>query len=334
MRLGSKRLLLEVPLALFCAAALQAQSAAALPVPEIFAPGVISGPANDGAPVFTPDGKTLFFTRSGTGAGTILESHLTNGTWSIPEIAPFSGRWNDQHAAMAPDGSFLVFTSTRPVPGIATRVAHLWRVDRTANGWGTPFHLPPAVNVGPRIFKASIAANGTIYFLSIGDRRTFRLYRSKFASGAYQNAEPLPFSTDATADVDPEIAPDESFLVFASSGRAAKDDTKEHLYITYRRAGDWSVPERLRYDGDDANGSSNDNEPDLAPDGTTLYFSSDRTLPLHFPRTANGAAEDLQRIQLWDDGNANVWKLNDFATKYRSKFSPARRRASRSSARR
>ena len=34
------------------------------PVPEIFAPGEISGPANDGAPTFSPDGNTLFFTRS------------------------------------------------------------------------------------------------------------------------------------------------------------------------------------------------------------------------------------------------------------------------------
>jgi hypothetical protein len=33
------------------------------PAPEIFAPGEISGPANDGAPTFSPDGNTLFFTR-------------------------------------------------------------------------------------------------------------------------------------------------------------------------------------------------------------------------------------------------------------------------------
>ncbi len=310
MRIFSRWALLRGSLAILCATILQAQTASALPVPGVFAAGVISGPANDGAPVFTPDGKTLFFTRSGTGAGTILQSHLENGTWSRPEIAPFSGRWNDQHAAIAPDGSFLVFTSTRPVAGTATRVAHLWRADRSASGWGTPYHLPSAVNIGPRIFKASIARNGTIYFLSIGDRRMFRLYRSKFVNGAYQKAEPLSFSTDSTADVDPEIAPDESFLVFASSGRSTKDDSKEHLYIAFRRSNGWSAPQRLRYQGDDDNGSSNDNEPDLAPDGVTLYFSSDRTLALHFPRTKKTAAEDLQRIESWDNGNANVWKLS------------------------
>jgi Tol biopolymer transport system component len=278
--------------------------------PEIFAPGVISGAANDGTPTFTPDGKTLFFTRSGTGAGTILESHLAGGRWSTPQIASFSGEWNDQHAAVAPNGSYLVFVSTRPAPGLSKRVAHLWRVDRTSAGWGMPVHLPAAVNIGPRIFKPSVAADGTIYFLSIGNGRTFRLYRSKCVGGAYQPAEPLPFSTDATRDVDPEIAPDQSFLVFSSSGRRSKDDTKEHLFIVVNRGGAWGAVTPLRYAGDDENGSSNDNEPDLGPDGRTLYFSSDRSPALHFPRTRSQADADLMRMESWDNGNANVWTLS------------------------
>ena len=45
-------------------------SAATPPVlaaPQIFAPAVISGPANDESPTFSPDGDTLLFTRSGAG---------------------------------------------------------------------------------------------------------------------------------------------------------------------------------------------------------------------------------------------------------------------------
>jgi WD40-like Beta Propeller Repeat len=52
------------------------------PVPEIFAPGEISGPANDGAPTFSPDGNTLFFTRSTAQWTVIVESHKLNGHWS------------------------------------------------------------------------------------------------------------------------------------------------------------------------------------------------------------------------------------------------------------
>src|SRR5580704_10880956 len=31
------------------------------PAPQIFSPGVISGPANDGSPTLSPDGNTLYF---------------------------------------------------------------------------------------------------------------------------------------------------------------------------------------------------------------------------------------------------------------------------------
>ena len=295
-------------IALACAAGL-ATVAAAGPTPTIFAPGVISGPANDGSPSFMPDGKTLFFTRSGSSAGTIMESHLVDGHWTTPEIAPFSGQWNDQHAAVAPDGSYLIFVSTRPVTGITERVAHIWRTDRTASGWTTPQHLSAAVNLGPRIFAPSIAADGTIYFLSIGTSHAFQLYRSRSVRGVMQPAEKLSFSSPATMDVDPEIAPDQSFLVFASAGRRTKDDPKEHLYTVRDNHGTCGPVTPIRYDGDDANGSSSDNEPSLNHAGDTLYFSSDRTLPPVLPRTMAQAQEDLKRIETWDNGNTNVWYI-------------------------
>ena len=281
--------------AAIAAIALLGAGAAAQPLaaPAIFAPGIISGPANDGTPTFTPDGKTLYFTRSGSGAGTILVSHLENGAWSKPEIAPFSGVWNDQHPAISPDGSQLVFVSTRPVPHRTDRVAHLWMMTRTGSAWSTPVHLPSAVNIGRAIFAPSIAADGTIYFLSIsknGTQRVFQLYRSRYANGSYEQAEPLAFSTSQTADVDPEIAPDQSYLVFASSGRRA-GDTNEHLYIVRRNGNGWGEAATLRYPGDDA--ASNDNEPRISRDGKSLYFSSDRTAG--------------RKSEPWDNGNANVW---------------------------
>jgi len=277
--------------------------------PELFAPGIVSGPANDGSPTFTRDGQSLLFTRSGAGAGTILESRWVKKQWTVPEIASFSGQWNDQHPSMAPDGSYLIFVSTRPVPGVEGRVAHIWRVDRLQHGWGTPVHLPAEVNIGPRTYAPSVAADNTLYFLEISDKHQMQLYRSRWSGGHYESAEALPFSTPATADVDPEIAPDQSFLIFASAGRRA-NDTREHLYVVFNHSGHWSEVEPLRYAGDEDNGGSSDNEPNLAADGQTLYFSSDRSLPLHFPRTPAQANTDLLRIQSWDNGAANVWRIS------------------------
>src|SRR5271154_4162512 len=150
------------------------------PTPQIFAPGVVSGPANDGSPTFSPDGNTIFFTRSTANWGVIVESHKIQGDWSRPTLATFSGEWPDSSPAMSPDGSYIVFESnrpkipltdaTRPKPGepIPGMASNLWRVDRVAAGWSEPKRLPDAVNVaGQSIWKPSIAADGTIYLTAI-----------------------------------------------------------------------------------------------------------------------------------------------------------------------
>ena len=281
--------------------------------PEIFAPGGISGPANDGAPTFSPDGKTLYFTRSTAAWGVILESRESGGKWSEPVVASFSGEWRDSSPGFSPDGSFLVFVSLRPekmpAPGekLTAVRANLYRVKRTGGGWGEAERLPDAVNIGNAIWKPSVAADGTIYFVSIDAQGGKRLYRSRLKGGVYQQAEPLAFSAGTTADVDPEIAPDGSFLVFCSSGRV-KDDPRDHLYIVLRSGEEWGPVRAVRYAGDMV---TTDDEPHLGgPDRRTVYFSSDRAVPVKFPRTHEQAVEDLRRLELWDNSNSNVWFMS------------------------
>ncbi len=279
------------------------------PAPQIFAAGVISGPANDGSPTFSPDGDTLFFTRSTAAWGMILESDKVNGRWTKPRPAPFSGEWSDSSPGLSPDGSFLVFVSVRPAPGTSgsvRRIANLWRVDRVGSGWSVPTRLPDTVNIGPSIWKPTIADNGSIYFVSIDEKGGKRLFYSQYADAAYRPALPLPFSDGTTADVDPEIAPDGSFMVFCSSGRRA-GDTKDHLYMVVKKGDGWGPVVPIRYAGDDKNGPSTDDEPHLGPDHRTLYFSSDRAVPVDFPRSRKQAQEDLDRLEMWDNSNSNVW---------------------------
>ena len=278
-------------------------AAPVLPAPEIFAPGVISAGANDGSPTFSPDGATLFFARSSASWSVILESTQTAGGWSQPRIAPFSGQWNDWAPEFAPDGRFVVFVSVRPETH-----ANLWRSDRTASGWSAPVRLPDTVNIGQSVWKPSIAADGSIYFVSIDAKGAKRLYRSQYKSGAYRPAQPLSFSDGMHGDVDPEVAPDESFMIFASDGRLA-GDTKDHLFITFNRGGEWQAPAAIRYAGDDAGGYSADNEPHLSHDLRTLYFSSDRVTRAPFPRTPEQARQALERLNSWDNTNANAWSM-------------------------
>jgi Tol biopolymer transport system component len=191
--------------------------------PKLFGPGSISGPVNDAAPAFTPDGKTVYFHRSGTSLGAvILVSHWKKDKWSTPDIAPFSGQWSDIEPAMSPDGSYMIFSSNRPnrpggqplngywnnqrFPGSG---GNLWRVDRKGDGWGEPYRLPDLINSDSSIFSPAVAANGNLYFMKpVGDTGKFHIYCSPYRNGKFEQAAPVPFSAaDTISDVDAAVAP-------------------------------------------------------------------------------------------------------------------------------
>lgn len=303
---------LVIPLMLAAAADEHGVAASA---PEIFAPGVISASAHEAAPAFTADGNTVYFQRSSAEQSTVLVSHRADGRWSEPEIAPFSGEWNDMEPTMAPDGQSLVFVSDRPAAAGGKQIksqfqgaehtgGNLWRVRRTASGWGQPEHLPAIVNFNTTIFAPSLAADGSLYFMTWDEKAGhFRLYRAAFRDGAFAAPQTLPFSDGSTSDVDPAVAPDESFLVFGS-GRKPKRSMD--LFIVFKRGGAWGEPIWM---GDVVNSSGSDAEPRLSPDLKTLYFSSERVMPIAYPRSAAQARADLARLQAWDNGNYNIWSV-------------------------
>ena len=297
-------------------------------VPTIFAPGILSGPAHDSAPAFTPSGDVVYFGRSNPQQSTILVSERrADGLWSEPHIAPFSGTWNDMEPAMSPDGRFLVFISNRPdredgpkvegfYNGSKQNGGRLWRVDRLNHGWSAPTLLPTSVNTNASIYAPSVAADGSLYFMTpdAGSGK-FRLFRAQSHDGSYLSAQPLPFSDGTATDVDPAVAPDESFLVFGS-GRVTNRGID--LFIVFRDGQDWGEPIPL---GDDINTPKSDAEPRLAADGQTLYFSSERVVPVQFPRTPEQAQADVVRMQSWDNGNYNIWQvpLSRLMTRVRQK---------------
>jgi Tol biopolymer transport system component len=281
--------------------------------PTVFAPDVISSPAHDSAPAFAPDGKTVYFTRSNSAVSTILVSELRGATWSTPTVAPFSGQWSDMEPAMAPDGSFLVFVSNRPARAGGAVLAgdfggkhyptgggNLWRVDRKAAGWSAPVRLPDTINGSSSMFAPAVVRDGSIYFMNAApDTGKFHLYRSQLAGGRYLAPVALPFGNPSWSDVDPAVAPDESYAVFASNrpgGIGGMD-----LYIVRRVASAWGTPVHM---GADVNSPGSDAEARLSPDGRTLYFASDRVLPVRFPR-ARGTTTPA-----WDNGLYNIWSID------------------------
>jgi hypothetical protein len=284
-----------------------AQAATPVAAPTIFAPGVVAGPADDGAAAFTPDGAMVYFMR-GTDSFSLMESHRENGRWSPPRVAPFSGRWRDLDPAMAPDGSFLLFVSNRPaLPGgqpldavhagkrRAGQGMNLWRVNRQGNGWSAPVRLPDVVNSCSMTFAPSIAADGSIYFIgcSASDAQ-FHLLRSIYRSGNYQPPYAVKLG-DADAQIrDPAIAPDGSFMVVSIAHEAQQP---YRLAIAFHTPTGWSAPRDL---GDTVNGGKHSMGAQLGADHRTLYFYSDRRLT---PSDPDAAAA-------WNNGADHIWQVS------------------------
>jgi Tol biopolymer transport system component len=294
---------------------------APMPAPTIFAPGVISGPGNDGTPTFSPDGRTLYFYRYGTSpdSAVILASHYTVAGWSKPVVAPFSGPASDRQPALSPDGRTLVYASRRLLAAGAGEplrpVTHLWRVIRTASGWSAPERLPDTVNISERMHNPSLAANGDLYFTcptsQPGQELAWGLYRAAYRDGRYDLAQRLSFGGGDPLDADdPAIAPDQSYLIFGSHGLRAPLG-QEHLFIALRSGNSWSAPVQIHYEGDDwvDHGGNGDGEPQIGPDGKTLYFDSSRSAPIAPDRSRSQFLADVERLNTWDNGSSNVWSL-------------------------
>jgi Tol biopolymer transport system component len=236
-----------------------------------FAEGVISVP-NTGCTSFTPDGKTVFFVRFPTRPVTIVMSHYRDGKWTTPEVAPFSGKYNDGDPAVAPDGKRIFFWSQRPSPDKpADRpIPDLWYSDFENGAWSEAKPVGAKLTLGTG--GPSVAADGTLYFFrserSADGLGRARLMRSKPVEGGYANSEPLPAPLDVPGAYDPYIAPDQSFIVFSQP--ATPGVRKSDLWVSYRDGEKWSEPRNL---GPLVNGAESNACSGVSPDGQFLYFS-------------------------------------------------------------
>lgn len=262
--------------------------AAAHPQATMFEPGVISTTANEFGGAISPDGRELWYSSGVPNyymEAIYFSRRLPNGRWGPRNLAPFSGRWHDFDPNFSPDGTRILFISDRPTrPGEVKRDYDIWYVDRRARGgWGRPHRFPEPVNSlpdakgnGGREEFASVAADGTIYFA--GDPRDGRggmaIYRTRLVDGRYDTPEELPKVINFSTFVgEPVIAPDQSFMFF-SVAVAPDGYGNWDIYFARRGAdGQWQEPRHL---GPPVNSAERDYSPRLAPDGHTLFFTSER----------------------------------------------------------
>ncbi len=234
--------------------------------PKLFEPGIIAVPGAF-AVTFSPDGKTAYFSESGSA---LMTSRFENGRWSTPEALGFSGRNTDIFPFLSADGSQLLFTSSRERPGQPPGLV-LWAADRAGNGWSEPRDIGAPVNSGVMMNgSGSFAANGTLYYAArrLDSKTRLDLYRARREGQRFAEPEDLgPIINSSADERELFVAPDETYLIFTSDrpgGFGASD-----LYISIRKDGAWTTP---RNAGPKINSAGPECCATVSPDGRKLYF--------------------------------------------------------------
>lgn len=135
--------------------------------------------AHESSAAFTPDGKTIYFTRNNTREGIlarddagvsrlkIYRSSYKGGQWTAPEELHINGDdFSTAHPALSADGTLLYFASDRP-GGYGQ--SDLYRVRIHPDGkLGDPVNLGEEINTEGRETFPFCSAKGILYFASDG----------------------------------------------------------------------------------------------------------------------------------------------------------------------
>lgn len=134
---------------------------------------------NESSPVFTKDGKTMYFTRNNYNDGKkrksddkvimekIYKAELINGEWTNVKELPFSNdNYKTAHPTLSPDEKTMYFASD--MPGSFGN-SDLYKVSIDSNGnFGSPENLGPTINTEGRETFPFVDADNNLFFASDG----------------------------------------------------------------------------------------------------------------------------------------------------------------------
>lgn len=260
----------------------------------------------------SPSGDEIMFTAQSVmgNLSAIMVVTKVGDTWSLPKVAPFSGKYFDLEPFYSPDGLKLYFVSTRPfdTSSLEPKDFDIWFVERTSSSssWSAPKNMGSPINTKHGEFYPSISENGNFYFTRDNPelKRKDELYVSNLINGSYQEPIVLPNTINTEGyEYNAFVAPDESYLIFGSYNRADGYGSGD-LYISYKTETGWSEAQNM---GDRINSDKMDYCP-FVKDGI-LYFTSKRDSTQTATETSLSTEAFLDQLNRYDNGASRLFKV-------------------------
>lgn len=219
--------------------------------PEIFAPGFASTHHHDDFyPMVAPDGSEVILRINGQCKGNphsvlFLTHRNDEGLWSTPKPLPFLTGHRSGGAGFSPDGSRILFTSKRPVPGTDQTLARssLWFATRTENGWSDANPLETPINDFNLNAGFCLANDGTMYAAFQGPGgESIDIFVLNCVGGQYPEYHRLPGNVNSPEnEVAPFVNAEKGYLLYTA---VAKNGLLIKLSIR-DNAGDWTTSETV-----------------------------------------------------------------------------------------
>lgn len=256
-----------------------------VPVPVPFAKDIVSTDSNNEFHLaFSPDGKTVYFSRRAPGEKQqILTATFEEGTWTQPVVTPFSTA-RDEAPFITTDGRTLYFGSERPIPGRPSKGnfdMNIWRVERGERGWLDPVPLPAPINEVQEEGEEWPSSNASFMF-SLDDSTYYftTMVRGSRAIALYETYRgpdgfSVPRKVDGLFEDDrywvngAVISPDGEYLVF-NSYQAPGGAGGEDIYVARRMENGWSQAVAI---GGLVNTPAEEGNPQFSRDGAYFFFS-------------------------------------------------------------
>jgi hypothetical protein len=224
------------------------------------------------------DGTIRIFTREKGDEAWLYEMHRSGKTWSEPKRMDLPARRRLKGASFNRQDGSLYFATDALMPPRSGKDLNIWRVEWDGTAWGEAKPIEGDINTGGDETIASVAADGTMIFVSNRPEMDGFGYGLGEAhqdeTGAWKITKFLTELNDVRTDDHVAITADGNRIFFYTH-RTPKLGGAD-IWTSVRRAdGAWSDPVNP---GAPLNSEANEFGAGLSGDGQTLFFSRNGVL--------------------------------------------------------